>query len=189
MLEVPLPLGKLLFEADHGTLEAVMDFLIGQGWGEDYELIFSGETLLEMTVRGANKGGMIRRLAARLHISMEHVYCVGDEANDLSMLKAAAEGFAPPTVRAPCGKAAPPSWRMPGRELWQTWWPGWKKNTADCPSPGLGRPGRPAEAVFRGTDPMNPSDKQGSARPGDASGRAENFFKRLLTNGKSVLLY
>ena len=95
MLEVPLPLGKLLFEADHGTLEAVMDFLIGQGWGEDYELIFSGETLLEMTVRGANKGGMIRRLAARLHISMEHVYCVGDEANDLSMLKAAAEGFAP----------------------------------------------------------------------------------------------
>ena len=72
-----------------------MDFLIGQGWGEDYELIFSGETLLEMTVRGANKGGMIRRLAARLHISMEHVYCVGDEANDLSMLKAAAEGFAP----------------------------------------------------------------------------------------------
>lgn len=95
LLEVPLPLGKLLFEADHGTLEAVMDFLIGQGWGEDYELIFSGETLLEMTVRGANKGGMIRRLAARLHISMEHVYCVGDEANDLSMLKAAAEGFAP----------------------------------------------------------------------------------------------
>ena len=59
------------------------------------ELIFSGKTLLEMTVRGANKGGMIRRLADRLGISMDHVYCVGDEANDISMLTATARGFAP----------------------------------------------------------------------------------------------
>ena len=66
-------------------------------------MIFSGQTLLEMTARGANKGGMIRRLAERLGIAMEHVYCVGDEANDIPMLRAAAEGFAPancvPAVR------------------------------------------------------------------------------------------
>ena len=37
----------------------------------------------------------MRRLAARLGISMDHVYCVGDENNDISMLTAAAEGFAP----------------------------------------------------------------------------------------------
>ena len=59
-----------------------------------------------MTARGANKGGMVRRLAARLGISMEHVYCAGDEANDISMLTAAAQGFAPancvPAVRD-CG--------------------------------------------------------------------------------------
>lgn len=95
LMEVPLPLGKLLFEAEHETLEAVRAFLVQQGWSEDYELIFSGRTLLEMTVRGANKGGMVRRLAERLGISMEHVYCVGDEANDISMLTAAAQGFAP----------------------------------------------------------------------------------------------
>lgn len=95
LLEVPLPLGKLLFEASHETLEAVRAYLSEQGWAEDYELIFSGESLLEMTAKGANKGGMVRRLAARLGISMEHVYCAGDEANDLSMLTAAAEGFAP----------------------------------------------------------------------------------------------
>lgn len=57
-----------------------------------------------MTTRGASKGGMIRRLAKRLGISMDHVYCAGDEANDLSMLRVAAEGFAPanasPAVRA-----------------------------------------------------------------------------------------
>lgn len=95
LLEVPLPLGKLLFEADHASLEAARDYLTAQGWAGDYELIFSGDTLLEMTARGANKGGMVRRLAQRLGISMEHVYCVGDEANDIPMLTAAAEGFAP----------------------------------------------------------------------------------------------
>lgn len=106
LLEVPLPLGKLLFEAEHDTLEAARAFLNSRGWSGDYELIFSGQNLLEMTARGANKGGMVRRLAARLNISMDHVYCVGDEANDISMLTAAAEGFAPancvPAVRD-CG--------------------------------------------------------------------------------------
>lgn len=98
--EVPLPLGKLLFEADHETLERVLAFLTEQGWAEDYELIFSVSHLLEMTIKGASKGGMVRRLAARLGISMEHVYCAGDEANDLSMLQAAAEGFAPANASA-----------------------------------------------------------------------------------------
>ena len=93
--EVPLPLGKLLFEDDHAVLEEIKRFLTEQGWSGDYELIFSGQNLLELTARGANKGGMVRRLAARLGITMKHVYCVGDEANDIPMLTAAAEGFAP----------------------------------------------------------------------------------------------
>lgn len=100
LLDVPLPLGKLLFEADHETLEGVVSYLTAQGWAEDYELIFSVSHLLEMTIKGANKGGMVRRLAARLGISMDHVYCVGDEANDLSMLQAASQGFAPANASA-----------------------------------------------------------------------------------------
>ena len=95
LLEVPLPLGKLLFEGDREDLEQALAFMKERGWDEDYELIFSGKSLLEMTVKGANKGGMVRRLAERLGISMEHVYCAGDEANDISMLTAAAQGFAP----------------------------------------------------------------------------------------------
>ena len=103
LLDVPLPLGKLLFEASHQELEEIQAFLKAQGWGEDYELIFSGQNLLEMTAHGANKGGMVRRLAEYLGIGLDHVYCVGDEANDLPMLRLAAEGFAPanciPAVR------------------------------------------------------------------------------------------
>lgn len=106
LTEVPLPLGKLLFEAEHSTLADIVAFLREQGWAGDYELIFSGQTLLEMTVKGANKGGMVCRLAERLGISMDHLYCAGDEANDISMLTAAREGFAPansvPAVRE-CG--------------------------------------------------------------------------------------
>lgn len=95
LLEVPLPLGKLLFEGEHEEVAPVLDYMLAQGWDTDYELIFSNPCLLEMTVKGANKGGMVRRLAQRLGISMEHVYCAGDEANDVSMLTIAAEGFAP----------------------------------------------------------------------------------------------
>ncbi len=95
LMEVPLPLGKLLFEGEHEDLLRVQDFLRERGWDRDYELIFSGRNLLEMTVKGATKGGMLRHLAERLGISMEHVYCAGDEANDVSMLTAAKEGFAP----------------------------------------------------------------------------------------------
>ena len=95
LLDVPLPLGKLLFEAEHSVLQDIKAYLAAQGWDGDYELIFSGQTLLEMTAKGANKGGMLRRLADHLGIAMEHVYCAGDEANDISMLTAAAEGFAP----------------------------------------------------------------------------------------------
>ena len=106
MAEVPLPLGKLLFEEQRPVLEQAADFLRRQGWADDYELIFSGSTLLELTGKGANKGGMVLRLAERLGIGREHVYCVGDESNDISMLTAARQGFAPancvPAVRD-CG--------------------------------------------------------------------------------------
>lgn len=95
LLDVPLPLGKFLFEAEHEVLQQVQQTLIQKGWDQDYELIFSNKTLLEMTAKGANKGGMVRRLAKLLNISMDHVYCAGDEANDISMLTAGAMGFAP----------------------------------------------------------------------------------------------
>ena len=64
------------------------------------DLPASAEELLEVTMKGATKGGMVRHLADRLGISMEHVYCTGDEANDISMLTAAKEGFAPANCSA-----------------------------------------------------------------------------------------
>ncbi len=59
------------------------------------QLIHSADMLLEMTRKGAGKGGMLSLLAERLGVRREDVYAVGDEANDLTMLSAAARGFAP----------------------------------------------------------------------------------------------
>ena len=100
LLEVPVPLGKLMMEGCHEKLAEAADFIRAQQWSEDYELIFSGRELLELTAKGASKGSMVRRLAEHLGIGMEHVYCAGDEANDISMLEAAAVGFAPANCAA-----------------------------------------------------------------------------------------
>ena len=104
LLEVPLPLGKFIFEDDHDVLLAARRRMAEEGWDADYELVFSRDNLLELTAKGANKGGMVLRLAQRLGVARKDIYCMGDEGNDLTMLAAAAEGFAPencaPSVRA-----------------------------------------------------------------------------------------
>mgnify|MGYP001132049376 CR=1 FL=1 len=106
MTEVPSPISKALFSTEPENQPALLDFLRAQPWYDRYEIVASSSSLVELTAKGANKGGMVRRLAEHLHIGLDHVYCVGDEANDLSMLTWAAEGFAPancvPAVRA-CG--------------------------------------------------------------------------------------
>ena len=68
LLDVPLPLGKIMFEEDHAVLEEVKAFLQSQPWAGEYEIFFSDRTLLEVTARGATKGGMVARLAERLGI-------------------------------------------------------------------------------------------------------------------------
>lgn len=95
LLEVPLPLGKFIFEDDHATLQAARRRMTEWGWDANYEIVFSRDNLLEVTAKGANKGGMVLRLAERLGIAREDVCCMGDEANDLSMLRAAGHAFAP----------------------------------------------------------------------------------------------
>lgn len=112
MEQVPSPISKALFSTEPAHQAALLDYLRGQGWYGDYEIAASSESLVELTARGANKGGMVRRLAALLHIPQANVACVGDHANDISMLTWAGMAFAPanalPEVRAlPCVRTLP----------------------------------------------------------------------------------
>ncbi len=88
--EVDLPLVKLLFEDDRAALDEVYDFIRAQSWGAEYELIYSSDNLLELTARGATKGGMVLRLAELLGVGREDVYCIGDHSNDVSMAEVSA---------------------------------------------------------------------------------------------------
>ena len=78
-----------------------------QDWSREYEVVASAVNLLEITARGANKGGMVRRLAELLGVRQENVCCVGDHANDIPMLEYAGMAFAPEN-------AIPAVHRVPG---------------------------------------------------------------------------
>ena len=73
----------------------LLEYLRRQPWYGDYEVVPSAVTLVELTAKGANKGGMVAHMAGMLGISRENVVCVGDHANDISMLTWAGLGCAP----------------------------------------------------------------------------------------------
>lgn len=101
--QMPTPWSKVILQQDRPVLERVRRYM-SQRWSAHYEIIFSNNVLLELTEKGSNKGGMVARLADYLGVSREHIYCVGDNENDLPMLARSAIPFAPsncaPIVRA-----------------------------------------------------------------------------------------
>ena len=95
MDQVPSPISKALFSTEAEHLGDLLACLEAQPWYHDYEVVPSAVTLVELTAKGANKGGMVQRLAALLGVERENVFCIGDHANDISMLTWAGEGYAP----------------------------------------------------------------------------------------------
>ncbi len=94
ILEMPLPWIKVIFEQDHPLLLRAAAY-INSRFSDYYEVVFSNKYLLELTAKGCNKGSSMLRVADMCGICHEHVYSVGDNQNDLAMLKAARIGFAP----------------------------------------------------------------------------------------------
>ena len=111
--DMPLPWSKAILQQRNEVLLEAQRYML-ERWGEHYEVIFSNLVLLELTRKGSSKGGMVELLARRLGIGAQHVYCIGDNQNDIPMLAVSAIPFAPadcaPEVRAwgarllcPCG--------------------------------------------------------------------------------------
>lgn len=92
--EMPLPWTKLILEHDHALLSDVQRMFL-ERWGDQYEAIFSNRYLLEITAKGNTKGTLVKRVADQLGIAPDHIYCIGDNQNDLSMLALSAIPFAP----------------------------------------------------------------------------------------------
>jgi hydroxymethylpyrimidine pyrophosphatase-like HAD family hydrolase len=67
---------------------------------------------LEMIPPAASKGAALRFLASHLGVPLEETIAVGDQENDLEMIRAAGLGVPMPlaseTVRGAAGRVAPP---------------------------------------------------------------------------------
>jgi Cof subfamily protein (haloacid dehalogenase superfamily) len=105
--QVPSPISKVLFEEHPPRMRQLTEYLAAQPWAADYEVVLSAANLLELTARGANKGGMVDKLIQLLGVDRRHVYCMGDHANDIPMLERARIPFAPEN-------AIPAVHRVPG---------------------------------------------------------------------------
>lgn len=92
--EMPVPWTKAIVQGEHEPLLRARDWL-EEVCPDRYEAIFSNHYYLELTQRGSNKGGMAARVARLLGIDPGHVYCVGDNQNDIPMLELSAIPFAP----------------------------------------------------------------------------------------------
>lgn len=93
--QLPLPICKVLFEAEPSAMPELRTYIAAQPWSAQYETVLSNPMLLELTAKNADKGTAVCRLAKILGCDMAHVYCAGDQANDLPMLRRSAIPFAP----------------------------------------------------------------------------------------------
>ncbi|MBQ3103299.1 MAG: HAD-IIB family hydrolase [Oscillospiraceae bacterium] len=96
---VPDPIVKVLLEGPAETVKAAEEFILAQSWAGEVELIYSFDTLLEVTAVGGNKADAVGRLAKMLSVDPDKICCAGDHLNDIPMLLAAAVAFAPVSAR------------------------------------------------------------------------------------------
>lgn len=92
--QMPVPWTKAILQQEHSTLLQVQAWLL-ERYGHLYEAIFSNQYYLEITEKGSTKGDMVAKIAKQFGIRPEHVYCVGDNQNDIPMLEQSAIPFAP----------------------------------------------------------------------------------------------
>lgn len=91
---MPQPWGKAILHQKNSILKEAQRLIL-ERWGDRYEAIFSNFHMLELTGKGTTKGGMVLRLAEKLGVRRENLYCVGDNQNDLPMLAVSAVPYAP----------------------------------------------------------------------------------------------
>ncbi len=97
--DIPLPWIKVTFTHEFEYLKEVAEwFAEGDHFG--FRLEFSAKRLLELLPPDGGKENGIRALADLLGIEKRHIYCAGDNHNDISMMRKYTS-FAPANARDP----------------------------------------------------------------------------------------
>lgn len=91
---IPTPWTKVILQQENPLQLQVQKWFLSR-FGHAYEAIFSNRHYLEITSKGSTKGGMVHEMVRRLELDPKHVYCVGDNQNDIPMLALSAIPFAP----------------------------------------------------------------------------------------------
>ena len=92
--EMPRPWTKVILQEEHPVGLQVQKYML-ETYGDEYEAVFSNHYYLEVTRKGSTKGGMVDELVKHLNLDPGKVYCVGDNQNDIPMLRRSAIPFAP----------------------------------------------------------------------------------------------
>jgi hypothetical protein len=102
---------KLVFIRDEAATERLLPIAV-ERWGEQAQVVRSHARFVELTHRDASKGSALLHLAKALEIPRERTLAIGDNLNDLSMLREAgvgvAMGNALPTLKIAADWVAPP---------------------------------------------------------------------------------
>ena len=92
--EVREPLAKILFGVYPDEMNALIDLLHRHPLADRFDFVRSDDMYYEILPKGSSKGGLLLRLADLLGIDPKRTIAIGDNDNDISMLRAAALGIA-----------------------------------------------------------------------------------------------
>ena len=102
---------KFLFIADQGEADRI-ETAMRERFGEQFEVVRSHAKLVEGNPLGVSKGDGLRRLAEHLGVDRARVMAVGDQGNDVPMIRWAGIGVAmgngSPAAKAVADWVAPP---------------------------------------------------------------------------------
>lgn len=86
---------KIIFMSlDMDYLRRIEKEMAASGLSEGLDVYYSGNRYLEFNARGTNKGAGLERLASLLGVDLSETIAIGDNSNDISMIKAAGLGCA-----------------------------------------------------------------------------------------------
>ncbi|MBR5157156.1 MAG: HAD family phosphatase [Clostridia bacterium] len=92
--EVDEPVSKILFADESEEIDKLVELLAKYAESEMYDFIRSDPKYYEVLPKGSSKGNLVAKIAQMVDIDIKNTIAVGDNDNDVSMLKIAGRGYA-----------------------------------------------------------------------------------------------
>lgn len=85
---------KILFADEPRNIDELAKILAGHPMAKNFNILRSDEIYYEILPRNSSKGNLLTKLAEILEVDMQNTIAIGDNDNDISMLKTAGKGYA-----------------------------------------------------------------------------------------------